>query len=100
MIQACQRSQNREHTAIVLQRHEARHFDPLAIYPPVPIREKRGDHRTNVIRHARAAERSHFCNTLVDFGIVQDHSATESVWIAPGATTLAVIRRGPSSFAI
>jgi hypothetical protein len=98
MIQARQRSQNREYTAIVLQRHAARHFDPLAIYPPVPIRENAAI--IGPMSSGTPARPSAVISAIrsLTSGLSRTIPPLKSVWIAPGATALAVIRRVPEFF--
>src|ERR1700739_4834113 len=59
------------------QRHAAGHLDSLTVDPTILIREEPGDHRSDIVRHARPAKRGHLGNALVNLRIVTDHAAAE-----------------------
>ena len=60
-----------------LKHHAAGHFNSLSIDPPILVREKRRDHGSDIVRHTRTSQRSHFRNALIDLGIVAYHAAAE-----------------------
>jgi hypothetical protein len=63
--------------ATPLKGHAARYLNSLSIHPPVLVREKRRDHRSDIVWHSRTPQRSHLRYALVHFRIVAHHAGTE-----------------------
>ena len=80
-----------------LERHTARHFYPLAVYPPILVGKKGGiiGPRSSGTPGRPSAVIAETC--LLISGLSRTIPPLKSVCTAPGATTLAVIRRGPNS---
>src|SRR5580693_4793143 len=49
----------------------------VGIDPAIVFGEQRSDHRADVVGQTDTPQRGHVGNTLVNFGIVPDHSTTE-----------------------
>src|SRR5215469_165301 len=60
-----------------LEGRPAGHFNSLTVHPAILVREKRSDHRSNVISYARTTQCGHSGNESVDFRIVAHHTTTK-----------------------
>jgi hypothetical protein len=60
-----------------LKSRPARHLNSLTVHPAILVREKRSDHRSNVIRYSRTTQCGHFGNLSVDLGIVPHHATAK-----------------------
>ena len=64
-------------SALALEEHTARDFDPLSREPAVLLGEQASDHRPDVVRHADAAHSRDRRDKLVELGVVAHRAATE-----------------------
>lgn len=77
----------------------ARHFNALGINPAGLVGAEEGHYAADVVGPAHAAQGRDAGQLRVYLGVVADYAAAKIGFDGTGATTLAVMCRGPNSWA-